>query len=341
MMTIDQLMIFPKTIALSTTYQCSAACKNCCFACNPTIKKRLSLQEMKDYIDQSMKYYGDSLEVLVLTGGECFLLVDDLVEIVEYGASKGLIVRIVTNGYWAKTYHNAYDMLSNLRNKGLKEINYSTGDDHQKWVDCENIVNGCMAAMDLGLTCFVNVEMHDNCSFNGELLLNDSRLVDYFDVTKYEMPLKIERGMWIPFDESSNISYEKIEVKEDLHKKRCRSLFTTLPITPYSQLMACCGLTCEYIVPFRLGNLHCKTIKELYEMQFHDLLKIWLFVESPYSVLQYIYNKRGIDKKITGHLCHVCAEIFKDEGNIKYINDNYNQIMPSVMFKYILLKPTL
>lgn len=340
-MDIDNLKIPPKTIALCTTYQCTSACKNCCFQCNPSVKDRLTLLQMKDYVDQAMVYYGDSLEVLVLTGGECFLLGNDIVEIVEYGVSKELIVRIVTNGYWAKTYEDAYDILSNLRNKGLKELNFSTGDDHQEWVDYENIVNGCMAAMDLGLTCFVNVEIHDNCSFNGDMLQNDPRLVDYFDVTKYSKPLRIERGIWIPFVENNNISYDKLNQKEDLNKKRCSSLFTTLPITPYSQLMSCCGLTCEYITPFRLGNLQNKTIKELYESQFRDFLKIWLFVDGPYAVLQYLYDKRGIKRNLKGHICYMCAEIFKDENNIKYINDNYDTIMPSIMLKYLLLKSTI
>ena len=140
---IEQLVIPPKTIAIATTYQCTAACKNCCFGCNPTIKDRLSLQEMKDYVDQAIEYYGDTLFVLVLTGGESFLLGNDLVDIVEYGTTKGLIVRVVTNGYWAKSYQEAYDILSNLRNKGLREINFSTGDEHLQRVDYENIVNGC------------------------------------------------------------------------------------------------------------------------------------------------------------------------------------------------------
>lgn len=341
-MNIEQLVIPPKTIAIATTYQCTAACKNCCFGCNPKIKVRLSLQEMKNYVDQAVEYYKDSLVVLVLTGGECFLLGNDLVEIVEYGASKGLIVRVVTNGYWAKTYQEAYDILLNLRNTGLKEINFSTGDEHQQWVDYENIVNGCMASMDLGLTCLINVESHDNCSFNGDRFRKDSRLIDYFDKLKYENTLGIERGIWIPFVyNDSNISYEKIGgLNENLCQKRCNSLFTTLAITPYSQLMACCGLTCEYIVPFRLGDLRCKTMKELYEIQFHDFLKIWLFAEGPYFVLRHIYDKRGIDKKITGHTCYMCAEIFKDEENIRYIQDNYSEIMPTIMFKYFLLKKT-
>ncbi|MFI3297910.1 MAG: hypothetical protein R3Y59_09875 [bacterium] len=77
---------------------------------------------------------------------------------------------------------------------------------------------------------------------------------------------------------------------------------------------------------------------ELYEMQFYDLVKIWLYTEGAHAVLKYIYNKRGIDRRIIGHSCYVCAEIFKDTENIQCIKDNYQEIMPSVMFKYFLTK---
>lgn len=340
-MDINQLIIPPKTIAFATTYQCSATCLNCCFGCNPQIKVRLSLAEMKKYVDESCKYYGDTLKVLVLTGGESFLLQDDLRKIVEYGSSKGLITRIVTNGYWAKNYQKSYETLLTLRDSGLKEINFSTGDDHQKWVPYENIVNGCSAAMDLKLTCIVNVEIHDNSQFDANIFMNDSRLTAYFDFTKYETPLKIEKGLWISFDANSNISTDNIQAKDDISHTRCHSLFSTIPINPYSYMMSCCGLVSERIVPFRLGSLKDKTVKELYEMQFYDLIKIWLFVEGPYSILKYIHNKRGIDKKISGHICSICANIFKEDENIQCIKDNYRELMSSVMFKYILLKPSL
>lgn len=102
-MNIDQLIISPKTIAFATTFQCTAACKNCCFGCSPQNKARLSLEDMKDYVDQAIKNYGNSVKVLVLTVGECFLLKDDLSRIIEYGSEKGLVVRVVTNGFWATT----------------------------------------------------------------------------------------------------------------------------------------------------------------------------------------------------------------------------------------------
>ena len=103
----NNFIIKPHTVSFLTTYQCTLACKNCCFHCNPKMKQRLTLDEMKLYLDQSIKYYEDSLKVLVLTGGECTILDEDLLSIIEYGSKYGLIVRIVTNGHWAMTFEKA------------------------------------------------------------------------------------------------------------------------------------------------------------------------------------------------------------------------------------------
>ncbi|GHV35894.1 hypothetical protein FACS1894178_6410 [Bacteroidia bacterium] len=296
---------------------------------------------MKKYVNQSVKYYGDSLKVLVLTGGECFLLKNDLAKIIEYGTSKGLITRVVTNGYWAKTYQDAYDILFNLRDKGLCEINFSTGDEHLEWVSYENIVNGCRASMDLGLTCLVNVEKHDNSVFQKKSLQKDVRLQTYFDETIYHKPLIVDSGIWIPFDKSSSFSYDDMRIQSNSNHKRCTSLFSTLPINPFSEMTSCCGLTCEHILPFRLGNLHNHNIKELYETQFSDLLKLWLFTEGPYTILKHIYEQQNIDEPITGHICYICAKIFQDAKNIQWMKDNYQKIMPNIILKYLLLKKTL
>lgn len=86
---------------------------------------------MENYVDECMIHYGDSLKVLVLTGGECFLLGNDLNLIIDYASRIGLSVRVVTNGYWAKSPEIAKEKLLELSKCGLKEVNFSTGEDHQ------------------------------------------------------------------------------------------------------------------------------------------------------------------------------------------------------------------
>ena len=89
------------------------------------------------YIDEALDEY-PTIQVLVLTGGECFLLGDTLVRIIQYATYKGLKTRVVTNGYWANTYESAFNRLKPLVNAGLYEINFSTGDEHAEFVSPEN-----------------------------------------------------------------------------------------------------------------------------------------------------------------------------------------------------------
>lgn len=60
----------------------------------------MTIEQMKRYVDICLEAYPDSITRLALTGGECFLLGDDLDEIIRYGASKGLSVDVISNGYW-------------------------------------------------------------------------------------------------------------------------------------------------------------------------------------------------------------------------------------------------
>lgn len=328
-------IIKPSTISFLTTYKCTASCKNCCFKCNPSQTARLTLEQMKDYLDKSLFYYSDSIKVMVLTGGECFLLGDDLYSIINYAYSKGLIVRVVTNGFWASTIGNANKVIGRLKNAGLAEINFSTGDDHQEWVPYDNIVYGAIAYTEHDLTCVINVETHDESKFISQSFFDDIRLKDYLDIKK-KKHIIIKNGVWIPFVKNSRIKYDNI-VLDNKEIKGCSTLFNTIAINPYSNLLACCGLTCEYIPCFRLGNVDNHNIKELYERQFKDFIKIWLYTDGPVQILQYIYKKRGLDYSLKGHMCDICSEIFKDPENMQYLYDNCNDIASSVLIKYNLL----
>lgn len=334
-----KISIKPSVLSILTTFQCTATCKNCCFGCNPQIKKKLTFEEVKTFIDQAITEF-DSIKILVLTGGECFLLGNDLYDIINYASSLRLIVRVVTNGFWARSYNIAYETLKKLKNVGLREINFSTGDEHQEWVSYDNIVFGAMAAIDLELTCIINVETHDNSHFDPNSFIRDCRLKSYFNASTHRAPLRIKLGAWVPFKKESNISYDNINLPQERIKQRCTSLFKVLSINPYSQLLACCGLTCEHIIPLRLGTITNNNLKSLYESQFLDLIKLWIFIDGPYSVLSTIYKGRGLNIKIQGHICHICAEIFKDNENIAYVQNHYKEIMPSIIFKYKLLQNT-
>ncbi len=140
------LDIQPQILTISPTHKCTAACSNCCFACSPKISHILDNEKIFNYIDETISCF-PSIKVLVITGGECFVLGKKLNEIIKYAKKLNLLTRVVSNGFWAKTYDIAYKKLYELKKIGLTEINFSTGDNHIEFVSVENVVNGVRAAV--------------------------------------------------------------------------------------------------------------------------------------------------------------------------------------------------
>jgi MoaA/NifB/PqqE/SkfB family radical SAM enzyme len=335
-------IINPTTISFITTNKCSAACKNCCYGCSPQNKDRLTLKEMKDYIDQSLKAYS-TIKLLVLTGGECFTLGKDLNRIVKYGVDKGLKVRVVTNAYWANSFKKAYSRLKELIEAGLYEINISTGDDHQEWVHYDNIVYAIVASLKQNITVAVNIETNKISNFNSKKLKEDYRLKDYF--SKYQEKFIVVESVWMPFKKSTSNkikdnSSNNTKTTSVCLKSRCTNLFSTISINPFHKMAACCGLTSEYTAYLNLGNTKKYSIKQLYEHQFDDLVKIWLYTEGPKKILDFIHEKSGIKHIDTSnwHLCQICAEIFQKEQNIEILREYSSQVFANIMLKYTLLK---
>ncbi|MGC3977750.1 MAG: 4Fe-4S cluster-binding domain-containing protein [Paludibacteraceae bacterium] len=269
----NKLFIPPTALSIITTYKCSAKCHDCCFACSPKRNEKLLLREIKKYVDDATDSY-PTIKIVILTGGESFLLKNNLIKIVEHIAKKGLFTRIITNGYWASNYEIAKEKLIPLVKSGLSEINFSTGDDHIEFVPFERVKNGAMAALDLRITTLINVESGSDRKFNYELITKDETLVNYIFPNKKENPLGIINGLWMPFTEksmnkSNDIDYNNC-AKNELNKGKCTNLFNTKTITPEHRMVACCGLPSIYIKYIDLGNTQKFPIKKLYDAQFED-----------------------------------------------------------------------
>lgn len=329
----------PLMMSFVTTNKCTASCNNCCFDCGPQREDRLQAHEMISYIDQATSTY-PSIKLLVISGGECFTLGKDLNAVVKHGAIKGLIVRIVTNSYWAKSFKVAYLKLFDLKRAGLKELNISTGDEHQEFIPYEYIVNSIIASIKLSLEIVVNVESSSISKFSAKDIYSDYRIKKY----STHPQLKIVNGSWIAFKKST-AELRKIEEESSktnafstiLTQKRCDGLFNSINIDCYHQLNACCGLTLNYIPYLKLGELKNNSIKKLYEQQFNDFLKIWLFVDGPKKILQYCLKKRGLGVEIENvHLCQMCIEVFK-EDNINVIKNNITNLQTDVFLKFNIL----
>ena len=325
----------PSILAISPTHKCTAACENCCIGCNPNIKEIIDYNTMISHIDNSFAAF-PKIKVVVFTGGECTLLGEDLVNVIKYVTDKyKTVTRIVTNAHWATSYETAYKRLKELKDVGLTELNFSTGDDHQKFVKVEKIITAAKAACDLGfMTVLINIEAATDRNYTSERLKNDETLADLIN----EKKVMCSSGAWMPFKKY----YENIASKNFLPEQnfeRCTEIFKSITINPYSQMLACCGLTVEYNKFLKLGDISDPSIsiKELYYNQFNDLYKIWLYTHGPAYILKKLCEHIGKEFTPKNHTCAYCIELIKPEYATT-LKEIMKDELQSIIFKAKMLK---
>lgn len=329
-------IIEPEILTFITTFKCTAACKNCCFQCSPKPKKMMTFNNMKNYFNLVVKTY-PNIKLLVFTGGECTLLGNDLFKMIKYASEKNIRTRIVTNGWWANGEEYTLKYISKLKKAGLDEINFSTGDDHQRWIDFKKVRNASIAAFQNKIITAINVETKDNYMFNIMDILKKDRFFNScttFSKENQNSKIYIERGLWAHTGKHQNdISYNDFET--NIKESRCKNLFNVIPINPYGEVLACCGITSESNPYMRIGNINKENIKQIYERSFKDIIKIWLYTEGPNKIEDFIIQKQsGIINQYKEHACVKCRKIFCNDNNIRILKENKRDFLSNIILKY-------
>lgn len=325
----------PDMVTLIPTYKCTAACKQCCFGSNPEIKTRLSKTIIVRRLTQALHAFPD-IKLLVISGGECFLLGEDLFDVLRYAASRGLKTRCVTNGFWGKSVKLAERNARKLQECNITEMNISTGDDHQEFVPPEHVVTASQALLKFGIRTLVTIESDDSVSeLQSCKEFNEPRFMKRPDVqlmvNDYPELFSIQVNTWMSFD---NITDGRgIEGCKSLNEG-CDQLFHNLVITPHDRLSSCCGLTFEHIPEMKLGTLDDSVdMRKLYFAQLEDFLKIWIHIDGPMEIMRKLYDAEEVDKalKNVNHICQACAILHKHPGVRQELNKRYLEFIPEIL----------
>lgn len=325
----------PNCITLLTTFRCNAACVDCCFGCRPTRGRTMSLEEMKHYVDVCTEAYPDSITRLALSGGECFLLGDNLDEIVKYGVDKGLSVDFISNGYWGKTIKEATKRLIQLKNNGLKEVGFTVGADHDHIIPLRNCRNAAIAAAQLGYRVEFRIESArwGQPQVFEEFLKNDATFMRLVNDNK----IRLKFWRWQEYN--NEVSYRRLapwKHRPYEKSKPCDLLFNTIVITPYGDVLACCGIGNSRNPHMRLGNIWNEPIQTIYERTGQDLLKVWIGVEGAQAILQYVYDNSDIRFHKTGNNCESCMEIFENPRILPFLRDHYDDWYEKLCYRRMI-----
>ncbi len=117
-------MFFPTEIIFSPTNSCNLHCEHCFVERN---SQNLQIQSAKNFIQSCLDYDEKTLETekcgkiekIGFTGGEPFLYLEFLCEIIKFSLEKELLFdQIITNGDWWKDENDLLQKLQKLYNSG-------------------------------------------------------------------------------------------------------------------------------------------------------------------------------------------------------------------------------
>lgn len=325
------MQIIPHTLSLITTHTCTASCDHCCFSCTPSVTKRIPYERMEILIKEAATI--PSMEVVVFTGGECFLLGSELDKLIELATFNSLSTRCVTNGYWATSLDVARKRIKSLYKAGLKEINFSTGSNHAKFVPVNAIRNGVLASAEAGIFTLVTAEIFSESDFSLDFLTSDELVNQLISSGK----IQIHRNVWIENEGVRKIThlpeYSRFDPK---NKTPCQTVLNVLAVTPTENLVACCGLHLEKIKEMHLGSVAEHSITQLISSAETDLIKIWIHLEGPEKVLEFVQKKNPSYKLPihSVHPCQTCLYLYQDEVVRNTLQQHAQEYESELMQKY-------
>ncbi|TFH90996.1 radical SAM protein [Vibrio ouci] len=322
--------ISPETLTILTTYQCTAACKDCCFECTPQVSVKLTEEQIKDAILQA-KLNFPLLKQVVFSGGECFMLKDTLFRSIALATSLGLVTRCVTNAYWAKNRSRANEIVRELSNSGLTEVNISTGLDHQRWVSLNTVVNALEVLVSHSISTLITIESDTETSTCLSDLTQNQRVQTIRKEHSEKFTLQV--NAWMPFHKDS-VTRQVIDIKEI--EGGCDQLFNNCVITANGEIAACCGLTLEHIDEIKVGKIN--NLSDFIINQEDDFLKLWIYTDGPIGIIKTLMGFDYFKEHNVHHQCQACVMLHKDEAIKKQLSSTWKEHLIPTIQKFNLKK---
>jgi hypothetical protein len=325
-----QSTIAPTSLTILPTYKCNAACKDCCFQSSPRLSERISGPVILQRIREATNSF-PSIKQVIFSGGEALLLKEDLHEALVLSTSLGLTTRLVSNGFWGKRQSTAEVFAESLMGSGLVELNISTGLDHQQFVPKESVVQAAYAATSVGIRTLITVEVDSAESRCLEALISDERVTTMLANDS----LQVISNSWMPYESNERARHEANSTAQLW--KGCSQIFNNVTIKPDDRLSACCGLTLERIPEMDLGANSGKNMRELYEAQLDDLMKIWIYLDGPHQIIA-TSSPALAESKLDGvvHICQACTLLHRDIDVASNARQAAKRMMPDIISRFTL-----
>lgn len=329
-----------RTLSIMPTWQCNAACANCGTFSSPANKTRLRHEAAEDAISQAAEA---GYRVVVFTGGEPTLTGQWLLHAIALAKESGLVTRVVTNGWWANTPKRAAKKIEEFLDAGLNEINFSTGDQHARFVPVQTVLCGLRAAVEAGLCVAVMVETVNERTITKATIEAEPG----YRALQGEFPnvaIEIHESPWMPLNPNEVQTYPPgiaVNSSNLAFRTGCDSVLGTTTVEADGTIGACCGIGMRLVPELQLGNIADTSLVEAVHRGEIDFLKRWIRYEGPERILAWAasYDPDIKWENMYAHRCQACIRMYQDPRVRRVIRDHHLDKLPDLMFgEWLLFK---
>lgn len=314
-------------LAIVMTDKCSAACEMCCFGCSPNGKRTLSSDLMKDVIRQASEM--EEMNAVGFSGGDPFMVYDQLLDCSAYAKSLGLKVTVNTNGFWGRNEKRALEMLRALKAAGVVLISFSADRYHQQFVPVEDLRTAMRLTHAAGMQ--YDISIMETARSDDIVRMTEALRPEIYGVTVVNHPM-------LPAGKA-------LETVKDGDFVRCfdarDAVCTSLGMFQLNfdgNYYMCCSQFCREISRLNLGDAR--------EVRFRDLKKItasddYLYVMQRNGFAWFVDLARELGYDIPDTLCspcHCCYIIFRNQRLLNEIRDRVEEEAGRLRIRHLLGK---
>jgi Radical SAM superfamily len=326
------MFIRPRVLSILTTRRCTAACDHCCVGAGPRAKDAIPIERIHRLIDEAKRI--PTIERIVFTGGECFLLGKDLDALIAHAHELEFQTRVITNGYWAVNAEAAGTRIESLRASGLSELMLSTGTFHQSFVPVGRVVTAAKSAVLHGIPTRISVEESDQCAFSRSALANElaGELASGY--------LCIAGDPWITDAGGrgkTSLSHARFSAAaEPIYHGPCTQVMNVVAVTPDQMLTTCCGFPMEQLPELLIGSVADAELDDVLSKAPNRLFPMWMHVAGPEKIAAFVSRYvRDFDVVRSVSICEACTLLQRDDRVMSVIADHAAEILRAIATPFV------
>jgi len=136
------------------TMRCNIACAHCSVYSGPKRTEKMTLDQAYELVN-ALSALPD-IEFIDISGGEVTLYMDEVLQVAAYIRERGKLVRITTNGFWARTPNSSVSSLRQMKDAGINEVGLSVDRWHLESLPAEIAFNYVTACRELRMQPYIS-----------------------------------------------------------------------------------------------------------------------------------------------------------------------------------------